>query len=93
MKKFVGVASALALAAGLVAAGARPALGRYGRIVGVASAASAGRGAAEQKPRKKQKLNDRWGREQVRYGDRDNGVYDIDHVLELQYRLQLGRRS
>lgn len=81
MKKFVGVVSTLVLAVGVLAAAPAQA--------GTSGSGEAAKVSAKPKPKPKpMKPTDRYWREPVRMGDRDAGVFDIEHVRELQYRLR-----
>jgi hypothetical protein len=80
LKKLVGaVATAVAVCFGVTPAAAGSAPTVSGSVNVTSTAALAGSGFS---------LKDRWAREFTRYGDADTSVYNIDHVIELQYRLR-----
>lgn len=82
MKKVLGALSAAALTISLAAAA--PAQGMSGAAGSAPESASV---ATQAKPDRGFSMKQKWAREFTRYGDADTSVYDIDHVRELQYRL------
>jgi hypothetical protein len=80
VKKLVGVVSTLAITASIVAAAPAQA--------GAPGAAATSTTAAKAVQPKAFRMIDRYARETVTFGSRDASVYDIEHVLELQYRLK-----